>query len=301
MRLTQIRNFVAIAEQGSIRTAARSVGVSQPAMTKSVQQLEKELQAQLLHRTSRGAVPTRTGRAFLARARVIQAELRKAEEDIAQLRGEHGGAVAIGVSPTTSVLLVPEALLQLRQRRPLCSIHVMEGVWSSLQPLVRDERLDLAIVLRTPDAKLDPALRFKPLYRARMVVAGRRGHPLRGASSLRQLAPASWLMFGPPGHTALLAQYFAAAGLPPPTVNIQCESYAAALALLTRTDTLGLIMPQLLTEPYTHAFLQQLNLDEPPPEVTVGMLSRADAPLAPAANAMARAVTAAAQRLVKMP
>jgi LysR family transcriptional regulator, regulator of abg operon len=297
MRLSQIRDFVAVARLGSIRAAARSVGVSQPAMTKSLQQLERELRTQLLQRTSRGAIPTYSGKAFLARARVIQSELRRVEEDIAQIRGEPGGTVALGVSPTASILLVPEMLRRLQRHQPVCSVRVVEGAWSTLQPLVRDETLDLAVVVRTPDADIDPAMRFKPLYRAHLVIAGRRGHPLASARSLRELGSASWLMFGPRGQTALLAQYFATAGLTAPPVTVQCESYAAALGLLTRTDTLGLILPELLPELCTHGSLAQIRVEEPTPAVTVGVLTRGGAPLTPVALAMARAAGAAARTL----
>lgn len=300
MRLTQIRDLLAIAESGSIRKAARSMGVSQPAMTKSVQLLESELGTQLLHRTSRGAVATRLGKVFLAHARVIQAELRKAEQALSQPEDRRGGRVAIGVSPTATVLVVDDVLRRLQATRPRCSVHVIEGVWSSLLPRVRDETLDLAIVLRTPDAKLNPAVRFKPLFSTNLVVAGRRGHPLRAARSLRELAAASWLMFGPPGHAGLLARFFAAADLPPPRVTIQCESYAAALALLARTDTLGLVTPQLLAEPYTVNLLQQIRVSQPTPAVTVGMLTRAGTPLTATAAAAARAVVAATRRFAAL-
>ena len=137
MRLAQIRAFLAIADTGSIRSAARALGISQPAMTKSVQQLEKELRTQLLQRTNSGAMPTRSGKVFLTRARVIQAELRKVEVDLAQLRADDRGNVSLGISPTAIVALVPEMLLRFQRRRPQCSIHVIEGVWSSLLPLPR--------------------------------------------------------------------------------------------------------------------------------------------------------------------
>src|SRR5262245_13997027 len=81
VRLTQIRDFLAVVESGSIRAAARKLGVAQPTITKSVRSLETELHVQLLGRNARGIVPTASGRAFFARARVAQSELRKAEEE----------------------------------------------------------------------------------------------------------------------------------------------------------------------------------------------------------------------------
>src|SRR5881397_1298300 len=107
MRLSQIRDFVAVVESGGIRAAARKLGVSQPAITRSVRRLEAQLHARLLQRTPTGVVLTQPGRAFLARARAAQAELRKAEEELDRL-DQKAGSVAFGVSPT-STMLVPEA------------------------------------------------------------------------------------------------------------------------------------------------------------------------------------------------
>src|SRR6267143_841188 len=85
MRLSQIRDFLAVVESGGIRAAARELGVSQPAITRSVRGREAELHTRLLQRTPTGVVPTQAGRAFLARARAAQAELRKAEEEADRL------------------------------------------------------------------------------------------------------------------------------------------------------------------------------------------------------------------------
>ncbi|MFZ1909070.1 MAG: LysR family transcriptional regulator, partial [Burkholderiales bacterium] len=80
MRLNQIRDFMAIVEAGGIRAAARGLAVTQPALTKSLRQLETELGAVLLTRGVRGARPTEIGLAFLARARAVTVELRRARE-----------------------------------------------------------------------------------------------------------------------------------------------------------------------------------------------------------------------------
>jgi DNA-binding transcriptional LysR family regulator len=299
MRLNQIRDFIVTVEAGSLRAAARSVGVSQPALTKSLRQLENELGVQLLQCSSRGVSPTRSGHAFLTRARVVQAELRRATEDLADLKGERAGAVAFGVSPSAAVLFVPEAHVRFRQKYPFAAVRVVEGMLQGLLPLLRDETLDFAVGQKPPGA-LDPAIRHRPLCRARLVVAGRRGHPLRAAHSLRELADASWLMYSPRGQGGILERFFSAAGLPGPKVVVHCESYAAALALLARTDTLGLVVPQLLAQPYAHGFLQQIEIAETAPDLPVGLFARANAPLPPAAAAMAAAVTAAARRLARV-
>src|SRR5258708_39513482 len=120
MRLRQIRDFLAVVESGSIRAAARKLGVSQPGITKSVRSLEAELHVQLLRRTPHGVVPTPSGRVFLARAQVAQTELRKAEEEAVPAEGGGGGSGAVGGGPTSGFPIAPEAVRRFRLALPPC-------------------------------------------------------------------------------------------------------------------------------------------------------------------------------------
>ena len=296
MRLNQIRDFVAVADCGSLRAAARSLGISQPAITKSIRKLESELQVQLLQRTTRGVVATRAGKAFLARARAVRAELRRAEDDLESLRGGSEGSVAFGIAPAACMLIVPDAMLQFRRLHPQARVRIVEGVNTALLPLVHDETLDFTIGQKSA-ARLGSALRFRPLFRPQLVVAARAGHPLAQSRTLRDLANAQWLMFYAPGTGAMLEKVFQGLGVPLPTNLVQCESYAVALALLAKTDTLGLVIPQLMAEPYAQKFLRRIELAESIPAPVIGMYARADAPLTRAAAAMAQAVTTVARRL----
>jgi len=298
MHLNQIRNLIAIAEAGSLRAAARRIGVSQPAMTKSLRQLEQELGFQLLLRTARGAALTPAGRAFIARARVIQTELRKAGEDLAALRGGDEGVVSVGFGGVSTIALLPAALARFRLQHPRAFVHILEGNRRSFAPLVRDETLDFAIAQGVV-GQAEAGLAFKPLFRPQLAIAGRRGHPLAFARSLLELAGASWLVFNPPGSGGILERVFRVANLPPPTVAVHCESYAAAHALIARSDLLGLVYGPLFRDPIANRYLQRLNIKEEIPASTMGMFVRADMPLAPAAAAMAQAVTAAARSLAR--
>jgi LysR family transcriptional regulator of abg operon len=298
MRLNQLRDFIAVVEAGSLRGAAGKIGVSQPAITKSIRHLEQELHVQLLQRNARGALVTRAGRVFLARARVIQGELRKVEDDLQVLRGGQQGSVAFGIAPAACMLVVPEALQQFRRSLPAADMRVVEGASAALILLVRDETLDFC-VSQSPAAKLDGALEFKPLFRPQLRVVGRRGHPLRSARSLRELAGASWLMFYPPGSGAMLEKVFAAAGLALPRPIVHCESYATALSLVAKTDVLGLLSSQMVTEAWGQRYLQVIDIQENIPAPLIGLYTRSEAPLTPAAAAMAQAITAVARRLAR--
>lgn len=298
MRLTQIRDFLAVVECGGIRAAARKLGVSQPTITKSVRSLEGELHVPLLGRTARGIVPTPSGRAFFARARVAHSELRKAEEEAAEFSGgSNAGTVAFGVGPAFAALIVPQAVVRFRRQFPRARLRIVEGLARNLLPSVRDETLDFAMGLKTI-AALDPALRFRPLYRSELLVAARKGNPLRHARSLAELAAADWLAVSTldlPGGE--MERLFAAAGLAPQRPSIQCESHGIMVALLAGTDMVGLMQRRMLKEPYAREFLQEIPLEETVPTVTAGIFTRADTPLTRVAAAMARNVTAVARGL----
>jgi LysR family transcriptional regulator of abg operon len=295
MRINQIRDFVAVVQAGSLRAAARHVGVSQPSITKSIRQLEAELHVQLLQRNARGAVPTPAGRAFLTRARVVQAELRKASDDLQSYRGGAQGRVAFGVAPQHCMLLVPQAVREFQRLYPDAAVRIIEGVTTALAPLVRDETLDFAVGMKLVPPGED--LRFRPLFRPRLVVAGRKGHPLAAVRSLAELSDAKWLMYYPMGVGAMLEKAFAAAGAPMPRGIVQCESFATALGLLAGTDTLGLLIPQILAEPFGRSQLQRIAIRETLPAPVVGLYWRKDAPLTPAAAAMLQAIGTVARRL----
>ncbi len=295
MRISQLRDFVAVIQHGSLRAAARAVGVSQPAITKSIRQLEAELQVQLLQRNARGAAPTPAGKAFLARARVVQSELRKAADDLAAFQGGHEGSVAFGIAPQAGARIIPEAVREFRRRFPAAKVRILEGVSTALVPQVRDETLDFSVGM-SPTQPLDTALRFRPLVRLPLVVAGRKGHPLRGATSLRELADASWVMFYPLGAGAMLEKAFAGAGAALPKSIVHCESHGMAVALLATTDALGLVTPRMLPE---DSRLQMIRLRDAIPAPLLGLYARSDAPFTPAAHAMAQAITAVARRLAK--
>jgi LysR family transcriptional regulator of abg operon len=298
VRLNRIRDFVAVIESGSIRAAARKLGVSQPAMTKSVRKLEEELHVQLMQRTTRGVVPTRAGKAYLARARVIQAEVRKADEELAEIAGSPGGRVAFGVSLAMTILVLPEALAAFRLQHPASHIRVVEGPPHALVPLVREETLDFVVGPQLRGT-LDTGIRFRPLFRTRLVVAGRRGHPLRDARSLRELADGSWLVFVPTESGGLIQQAFAAANVPLRGPTVHCESFGGLLGLLAKTDTLTMVPQPVLSDPVAGERLQGIVVKEALPTFTIGLYSRADTPFTRAAGAMARAVTAAARRLTR--
>jgi len=186
--------------------------------------------------------------------------------------------------------------MRFRSRWPAARIRIIEGLPATLLPLVREETLDFAVGARADD--LDASLAFRPLYRSARVIVARKGHPLRHACALAELASAEWVAMPPlESISGTLEQLFKAAGLAAPPTAVRCDSYNTAVALIAKSDMLALMSVRQLAAPYALQNLEQIAVRESIPAFTVGMFTRADAPLAPAALAMARAFTAAARRL----
>ena len=287
MRLTQIRDFVAVADAGSISSAARLLGVSQPGLTKSIGSLEAELTVSLLLRTPRGVSLTRYGRAFYARARAAHSELDKAQQELVQMSGVYSGKVAIGFGPLAAALVVPRAVQRFRQLYPAVELRLLEGFAHALLPLTRDETLDMMIGPRLPGSRVDPAVRYRPIFHNDQIVVGRRGHPQIRARSIVDLADACWLSFEP---RDVIDRVLVTLGLAGARQLIQCESLNVMVAMLATTDMLAVTSRRMLSLPQAGIVLQEIRTAERMLPMTTGLFVRADAPLTPAAAAMAKAL-----------
>ena len=292
MKFHHMRTIVAVAEAGSVRGAARRLGLSQPALTKSLGQLERELGAALVQRSARGTQFTELGKAMLARARAIDAELRRADEEVGQLRGLAQGSVSVGVSAAAAIVLLPGALNEFRRIYPSVQVRILESLYPSVALLLREGVLDFAIGPLPPGA-MDKDLIAEHVFDNELLIGGRRDHPLRGkVRRLADLADAEWISGGPPGSRgAVVQEVFAALGLAPPKVAVQVDTVLVFQALLASSDLLGML-PRQLFEGLANENIQPLRIKERIPPIRIGFMRRADSPLTPAAAAFAECVRA---------
>lgn len=292
-----MRDLLAAADAGSIRGAARALNISQPALTRSIRQLEAELHAQLLDRSGRGVVPTRPGKALLARARTIYSELERAREEQAQLAGASAGSVAFGVVPQAAIHIVPTAVTQFRREHPNADVRIIDGLAHVLLPQLREGSLDFVIGSR-PQGHLDSHFKFQPLFTNKIVVGARRGHPLRKARSLRELVESQWVIYAPPGWTgAMIPDIFVKNGLQTPRSVVRSDSYVAFLTLLAGTDMVAPLSRMLFEQRLARSFFEPFDLKERLPEFSIGLFQRTDSPPTPVVANMVAAVKAAARRL----
>ncbi len=296
MRFAQIEQFIAIVEAGSIRGAARLLGLSQPALTRSLQQLEQDLGVQLLQRTLRGIALTAAGASFLARARVVDAEMRKAADEARRTVAAAGSLLSIALSPVAATLLLPELVLELRARHPDSRFRIMEMAPSAVLPLVRDEVADIGVTQRTR-AGLDAGLRFKSLFEIQMRVAARPDHPLCACRDLIDLADAAWLAMTVPESTEdIVSLSYAQRGLPAPVPTVHCGSYSVSLDMVAAGDFVTVLPPNLLRNWIEAGRLAEIALDRPLLPLLVGSYMRADTPPTALSYSATQTIAAIARR-----
>lgn len=290
MRLEQLRHLLAIAEAGSLRKAAGVLGISQPALTKSVRQLEDELQAPLLTRTPRGVVLTEYGRVVVARGRTVFIEIDRIAEELEDLRGERGGRVRFAVSPIAATALVPAALARFRKSHPDVEVTVVDGLYPKILPLIREREIDFAIG-PLPEPLIGPELLVEQLFLSDVRIACRRLHPLAGARGLADLREAQWATTGPasgPGN--LVDAAFRRIGLTPPRTVLRFESITALLATALKEDLLFAMPITIIEHPFHAASLCTIAIRERIASVPIYLLRSSLSPLPPAADALATAI-----------
>jgi LysR family transcriptional regulator, regulator for genes of the gallate degradation pathway len=288
MNLRQLSNLVAVADSGSITRAAQLLNVSQPAMTRSIRDLERSLGVTLFDRGPRGITPTAYGETLIAHARTIHAELRRAVADLDSIRGIAAGHVRIGAAPLAAADLVPRALARLLAARPNINVTVEEGANRTLLPMLRRGDLDMVVGPLVSDA---PETDFSEevLFYNRLAIVARAGHALAGRTPLgfADLAGQQWIL--PTPLVTLreqLAQGFRMAGLAMPETAVATTSISCAKMLLLCSDRLTVLPPQLFRTETEQGLVAVLPVQWTLRSRPVGITVRTRGTLSPAARAL---------------
>ncbi|WP_372657490.1 LysR substrate-binding domain-containing protein [Hydrogenophaga sp.] len=287
MKLNQLRAALCVAEKGSLRSAARELGMSQPALTHNIGELERELGAPLFERRSHGMTPTPVGELFLRRAKVIASESRRAKEEVAQFLGSDQGEVVVCLSIVAHLVLLPMALPLFEARFPGVRLRVIEASFPAVEARLRDGSVDFFIG-PAPDAGLSREFVLEHLFDNTRAVYARHGHPLAHARSLAELTEARWITTAATDNAEeKFAEVFARLQLPAPRVVAQAESMLSMLMMVMSSDVLAISLRQYHEFPLTRSALQVIDVKEKLPAPRVVIVRRAALPLTPAAEYLA--------------
>jgi DNA-binding transcriptional LysR family regulator len=267
MQFKQLEEFIAVVQAGSVRGAARKLGLTQPALTKAIRRLEEEVGAPLLVRSGQGVSLTEAGSVLLPHAEAAQAELRRAAEDLEQLRGRPERMIAASCTPVVGVTIVPDALKLFRQTYPSVLLHLLDGLSPPGLSLLKVGAVDF-YVGSAPGVQDDKSLGSMQLAPNPLVIACRPGHPLQHASQLADFVGAEWAFAGPEGFRGeLLAAALAQSKLPAPQSVTHCASFTTLLSVVSVSDALTLMPTRMFQRgPFTKTLVPI-----PVPEVSLEM------------------------------
>ena len=283
MKLNALRDFLAVAERGSLRAAARQLDLPQPSMTRSIHDLEKELGVVLFERRAKGVVLTPMGEVFLRRAKAIRSEFRRAEEELGQLRGAVHGHIRMCLSSVAHMALLPNALRPFRQRFPDVTLEIVDALLPRVDKELKDGTLDLYI--GPLHGELSGELMAEKLFDNQRIVLCRKGHPMVGATSLRELQGAEWITTSIT-HKAEdeLSPIFERHGLPPPRLVMQAHSALTFFFTIAHSDMLSMLPVQWTQVPAFRESLTHINVVEQLYAPAICIVQRTGLPLTPAAE-----------------
>lgn len=296
MRLQHLQLLLSIAETGSLRASAEALNVTQPALTKSLKQLEEELGTTLVVRGPKGVRLAPAGELLAARAATVVRELERARAEVAAFSGNAHGLVSVGLSPAAAMLIAPQALARFTSRWPQVQVRVIDALYPRSLAQIRAGELDLTIGPLPLDLGSSDTV-VRPLFEYEHFIVARRDHPLAAKRRLADLADALWVRIGPAGGPGDPSKSeFEAMGLKHPKVQMQCESFSTLLSLMPNIDMIG-IMPHGFFERFgAREGLVRLPISDPLPRITICAAWRADAPLTQSAQRMLDAFTAEGAR-----
>lgn len=240
---------MAVVDLGNLSRAADRVAISQPALTRSIKNLEDTLRVQLLERKPRGVVPTEAGLALYHHASVVLNACQQMTREVRELERGITGSVRLGIASMFSRHVVDDVVVSLANAHPRLALAITSGFYEDLIRSMSDGRLDL-IFSNFPHVAVTSELRLEPLLRVRSpIVVGDR-HPVarRKQVTRSDLIDHHWVIVDQPHAQDALQAAFAAEGLPGPLSLLRTSSLNLMIALVESGGFVSQI-PEHLIEP----------------------------------------------------
>ncbi|QRZ15994.1 LysR family transcriptional regulator [Paracoccus methylovorus] len=304
LKPAQLRLIQQIAESGQLQLAAERVGMTQPAASRMLAEIENQIGAQLFLRQPKGMEPTEIGRAVLRRARVVLREMFSMAADVQALREGVGGALRVGAVTGPAVSYLVSAIREIKQdaREADITVDVMPSR-ELLRHLAAGE-MDFVLARILPEFDSQD-FNILPMRDEKVAFLVRASHPLgRSASvTLTELAGQEWIMQqrGAPIREAALAA-FAGVGLSEPTNIVNSPSLLLTIAYLAQSDAVAPMseeVAELLIRPPVGAGFTMLQV---PHEIRVSpyyLLDLKRRPLSPLAMRLREKLVALSKSAVR--
>ncbi len=291
LKLGLLRVADALDTHGSLLKAGAALGLSQPALSRSLRELEEIVGTRLFARHARGVRPTEAGIVVIRLARRMLAELRRVEEELDAVGEAEGGAIAVGVLPVAAVGMLPGALIRLRESHPQLRVRLQQGRTEELLPLLAARELDLVVgrlyTPAVPDGFLREALWEEPIS-----VLARADHPLLATPRVTATMIARYELVLPTVSQRVgleIDQVLALLGLPR-DVALRSSSYGFIREMLLASDCISIMPRSMMVGDLLRGALKVVPLPVPAPPRPAGIIRAAEPAPAAATLAFIRAL-----------
>jgi DNA-binding transcriptional LysR family regulator len=296
LKTRQLLLLVALAEEGNIHRASEVLNMTQPAASKLLKDLEDVLGVQLFERLPRGMRPTAYGEAMIRHARVALSSLNHAHDEVQALKAGRFGQVSVGAITTPGIMLLPQAIAQVKQTHPTLRVRLEVETSDVLMERMAQGKMDI-LVARLFAQHDKTALRFESMAEEPAIAVVRPGHPLLSVDklTLRDLGTWGWIV--PPEGSVLRHRFdlmFREEGLDAPGNLIETGALLFVTKMIAESDMIGLLAGDVGRYYAQHNVVAVLPVDLPCRMDAFGLITRTDRPLSPAARVMLGAIKAAA-------
>nr|WP_242489927.1 pca operon transcription factor PcaQ [Noviherbaspirillum cavernae] len=292
--------FLAAAQERNLRKAADKLHLTQPAISKTLSELEEIVGVKLLERNRLGARLTRDGEAFLPHAVSVLEALDAVTNAVGQEQKPAHESIYIGALPTVAPDLIPAVLPLFRQRHPQAKVLIQTAANAPLLQMLTAGEVDF-VLGRMADPQMMAGLSFELLYVEPLVFAVRNGHPLaaRPSVSLSDIVAHSFVISPKgtiPRHNA--ESYLQSRGLAIPANSTETLSVSVARQITRHSDAVWFTPAGAAREDLADRTLVQLAVPTEGTEEPVGLLLRSEGTLTTLAREFVRMLreTAATRR-----
>jgi DNA-binding transcriptional LysR family regulator len=262
-QIWRLKHFLTVAEIGSVQGAARTLNISQPALSKSLRLLEDHLQTVLFDRSARGVVLTPMGQVFYRHAREIQAQWDSSLIELGATRDGAQGELRIGVGPTYAVVFMRKVLAALARDYPNLHVSVRTGVGALLIPALQAGEISLyAGGLGTFEDGPGKGLEEHFLYDQANCITAAKDSSLSKQDKvvIEDIANYPWVLLNYDNIAReQISRLFRSNGLAPPRTTVSTESLNLALDLVRRDGFLT-SLPRPLVHPDINPGLRPLQV-----------------------------------------
>lgn len=277
IKFRHLQTFIEVARQKSVGKAADVLSVTQPAVTRTIRELEDYLGAALFEKEGRGIRISPFGEVFLKHAGESIAAVRRGVDSIAQAKRSLGPPLKIGALPTASASLMPEAVAEFLNAGTGSRTTIVTGENRWLLDALRVGELDL-VVGRLAAPERMTGLHFEPLYAEEVAFVVRPGHPLlqRRNFSLGEIANYTVLM--PPAGSVIrpfVDRLLLTNGISELTNVVETVSDSFGRAFVERYDAIWLISRGVVSSELEAGRLVTLDVDTVETRGAVGLTTRA--------------------------